>query len=327
VDSYGRSDLLQYSFSYDNSRFLEALEEMDFFVADCAQSNYNRTDISLASSLNLDYLQNLSSDYQPPSQDRRTLWASIQNSATRLMLEEAGYTTVAFATGFAWSELEGADIFLTPPTFWSSMTSFEVLLLRTTPARYLETTGVVNLSELDGQHYRERTRFVFDEMQNLARLPGPKFVFIHIIPPHPPFVYGPDGSFTDPALFLNEDQRYTSESYRSGYINQVEYISGQIEGAMRTLLEISAVPPVIVIQGDHAPWLQTGNGKFKILNAYHLPGHNDLLYPTISPVNTFRLIFDTYFGADYDLLPDISYYSPVLSIYKFEEFTNPCLDH
>lgn len=77
LDSYGRSDLLARKFDYDNSQFLENLRQMGFYVADCAQSNYNRTDVSLASSLNLDYLQNLSADYQPPGQGRRTLWASI----------------------------------------------------------------------------------------------------------------------------------------------------------------------------------------------------------------------------------------------------------
>lgn len=325
LDSYGRSDLLKQKFDYDNSQFLDNLRQMGFYVADCAQSNYNRTDVSLASSLNLDYLQNLSAEYQPPSQGRRTLWASINNSAVRYMLEEAGYTSVAFATGFAWSEVDGSDVFLTPNSLGLSMTSFEVLLMRTTPARHLEEAGLLNLAELDGQHYRERTQFILDEMDDLARMPGPKFVFIHIIPPHPPFVYAPDGSFTDPAPFLNEDQRYTFESYTLGYRNQVEYITGQIETAVRTLLAESSQPPIIVLQGDHAPWLQTGNGKFLILNAYYLPGHTDLLYPTISPVNTFRLIFNAYFGAQYELLPDTSYYSPIPNIYEFEEYPNPCV--
>ncbi len=326
LDSYARSDLLAQKFDYDNSQFLENLRQMGFYVADCAQSNYNRTDISLASSLNLDYLQNLSADYRPPSQSRRTLWASINNSAVRYMLEEAGYTSVAFATGFAWSEVDHSDIFLAPPSFWQSITSFEVLLMRTTPARHLEETGLLNLAELDGRHYRERTQFILDKMDDLAHMPGPKFVFIHIIPPHPPFVYAPDGSFTDPGLFLNEDQRYTSESYTLGYRNQVEYITGQIEQAIRTLLAESSQPPIIILQGDHGPWLQSGNRKFFILNAYHLPGHNDLLYPTISPVNTFRLIFNAYFGAHYDLLPDTSYYSPIPNIYEFEEAPNPCAE-
>jgi len=324
IDSYGRSDLLQRAFGYDNSAFLVSLEEMGFYVADCAQSNYNRTDVSMASSLNMAYLQDLSAAFQPPSQSRRTLWASISNSTVRLMLEQAGYTSVAFSTGFAWSEVDDSDVYLAPHSLWLSMTGFEVILLRTTPARHLEESGSINLTELEGQHFRERTRFILDEIDDLAHMPGPKFVFIHILPPHPPFVYAPDGSFTDPAPFLNEDQRYTFTSYTQGYRNQVEYITTQLEGAVRTLLAESASPPIIILQGDHAPWLQSGTGKFLILNALYLPRGTGMLYPTISPVNTFRLIFNEYFGTEYDLLPDTSYYSPVPNIYEFEEYPNPC---
>lgn len=326
VDSYGRSDLLQRGFDYDNSAFLQHLEEMGFYVADCAQSNYNRTDVSMASSLNLDYLQNLDNDYQPGSSTRRTLWASVGQSTVRADLETAGYKTVAFATGFAWSQIEDADVYYEPSLLWSQMTGFETLLIRTTPLRHFEDLGWINLDEIDGQRYRERTELILGSMEELAHMAGPKFVFIHIIQPHPPFVFAPDGSFTDPAPFLNADERYTYASYTEGYRNQVEYITGQVEIAVETLLAESSTPPIIILQGDHAPWLQTGNDKFLILNAYYLPGHTDSLYPTISPVNSFRLIFDTYFGTDYGLLPDTSYYSPIPNIYEFEEYPNPCTE-
>ena len=38
---------------------------MGFYVANCSQSNYPRTDVSLGSSLNLDYLQNLNDKFTP----------------------------------------------------------------------------------------------------------------------------------------------------------------------------------------------------------------------------------------------------------------------
>jgi hypothetical protein len=326
VDSYGRADLLKRSFGIDNSGFIQSLEGMGFYVAECSQSNYNRTEVSLASSLNMDYLQNLDDAYQPPGTARGKLWDSISHSAVRADLANAGYKTVAFATGFPWSEIDDADVFLAPSPLWSQMTGFETLLLRTTPLRHLEDAGVINLDEIAGQSFRQRTDFIFDSMDDLARIPGPKFVFIHILPPHPPFVYAADGSWTDPASFLNDDHLYTGATYSEGYRNQHAYINGQLEIALRTLLDESPNPPVIIVQGDHAPWLQRGSGKFMILNAYYLPGHNDLPYPTISPVNTFRLVLDTYLGADYPLLDDISYYSPTPDIYNFSLIPNPCLD-
>ena len=68
---------------------------------------------------------------------------------------------------------------------------------------------------------------------------------------------------------------YSQENYYKGYRNQVAYIDDQMEKAVTTLLADSPNPPIIIMQGDHGPWLQTGSDQFKILNAYYLPGHND----------------------------------------------------
>jgi hypothetical protein len=326
IDSYGRSDLLKRAFKYDNSEFIQNLEALGFYVSKCSVSNYNRTEISLASSLNMEYLQNLDNDYQPPNIDRGTLWASISHSAVRADMESAGYKTVAFATGFPWSEVRDSDVYYSPSLIRGQLNGFETLLMRTTPLRHLEDAGLINFEEIDGLRFRQRTELILNSMDVLARMPGPKFVFIHILPPHPPFVFAPDGTWTDPAAFLNEDDLYTGTAYAEGYRNQIAYISNQVESAVQTILDESSTPPVIIIQGDHAPWLQTGANSFQILSAYYLPGHNDLLYPTITPVNTFRLVLDTYLGADYPLLDDVSYYSPIPNIYEFSEVPNPCSD-
>jgi hypothetical protein len=325
-DSYARSDLLIAELDYDNSWFISDLEKMGFYVAGCSQSNYPRTDLSLGSSLNMEYLQNLNDEFTPGNADRTQLWASILHSTVVYELESIGYRTVAFSTGFAFTEITSVDTYLVPSLVWSAMNEFETLFIRTTLARHLEDLGLINLTQIDGKRYRERTRLVFNSMTRLARMPGPKFVFIHLIPPHPLFVFGPDGTITDPAPFMDVNGIYAQKDYYRGYRNQAEYISGQLEKAVATILSESNTPPIIIIQGDHAPWLQTGSDQFKILNAYYLPGHNDLLYPSISPVNTFRLIFDTYLGVDYPLLEDVSYASPVPYVFDFSQVPNPCLD-
>jgi hypothetical protein len=324
LDSYGRSDLLKVNLQYDNSAFLSDLKKQGFYIADCSQSNYPRTDVSLGSSLNMDYLQNLNDKFVPKNEDRSQLWQSILHSTVRYELENAGYKTVAFASGFAFTEVTSADVYLSPSPFWSAMTEFEVLLVRTTPLRHLEDLGLVNLEQIDGQRYRDRTELDLNSMKMLAHMAGPKFVFIHMVIPHPLFVFAPDGSPTNPSLFMDANGIYSQENYYKGYLNQVAYIDNQIEKATQTLLSDSPNPPVIVIQGDHGPWLQSGPDQFKILNAYYLPGHSNVLYPSISPVNTFRLIFNTYLGADYPLLKDTSYDSPVPFVFNFSPAQNPC---
>jgi len=47
-----------------------------------------------------------------------------------------------------------------------------------------------------------------------------------------------------------------------------------------------------------------------ILNAYYVNDEAKRdLYATITPVNTFRIIFNDYFGTNYPLLDDKSYFA------------------
>jgi hypothetical protein len=50
--------------------------------------------------------------------------------------------------------------------------------------------------------------------------------------------------------------------------------------------------------------------RTSILNAYYLPnGGSQDLYPTISPVNSFRIVLNTYFGTNLELLPSETYFT------------------
>lgn len=114
LDAYARDDVLETWYGLDNTPFLEALEATGFYVARCSQSNYALTLLSLASTLNFEYLHNLDDRFTADSDDRSPLWPLVRSSRVRQALEAAGYTVVAFETGFYWSQLDNADVFLGP---------------------------------------------------------------------------------------------------------------------------------------------------------------------------------------------------------------------
>ena len=90
-------------------------------------------------------------------------------------------------------------------------------------------------------------------------------------------------------------------------------------------MQTSPNPPVIVIQGDHGPApFDVIERRMKILNVYYFPDNTEGLYPTITPVNTFRLIFNKYFGQKYPVLEDRSLYSAYDVPYNYEEIPNDC---
>jgi hypothetical protein len=155
----------------------------------------------------------------------------------------------------------------------------------------------------------------------LAGQAGPKFVFAHVLLPHVPLVFRADGSITKDDRYFREtfDQPSGTEYLIDGYKNQVEYINQRMLSIVDAILRDSAQPPVIIIQGDHGLLYFD---HFPVLNAYYLPGNGSPeLYPTITPVNSFVMVFDRYFDAQLPLRPDNSYSSPYTRPYDFKAVT------
>jgi hypothetical protein len=283
-----------------------------------------RTEISLGSSLNMQYLQDLDKAFVPQSTKRSVLWDSLKHSAVRYNFETLGYETVNFATGFDWLEIRDMDHFMSPPAISSGMNDFEGLFLRTTLARHAQDLGWVDPDYILGVGFRDRFNHVFNNIDTITEMPQPTFSYIHLISPHPPFVFDPQGNPTYPPDFWNEQRMYPANLYQKGYLNQLPYLNKKILEAVDTILSNSETAPIIIIQSDHGPWLQPKDKRMRNFTAIYFPGHGDVLYPTITPVNIFRLVFNTYFGGKYDILEDVSYFSPVPKLYDFAEITNPC---
>ena len=90
-----------------------------------------------------------------------------------------------------------------------------------------------------------------------------------------------------------------------GYLKNTKFINSRLPGVVREIIANSKTPPIIIIQADHG--YQLPDIRFDILNAYYFPDRNySALYPEISPVNTFRVVFNTYLAGDYSLLKDQS---------------------
>jgi hypothetical protein len=171
------------------------------------------------------------------------------------------------------------------------------------------------------ERFRERTLFALEEMDELSYIEGPKFVFVHIIAPHPPYVFGPTGGPVEPA----EVGTTKTEEGASHYRDQAIYISSRMMEIVPKIIENSSTPPIIVIQGDHGPTVASSpRARMSNLSAYYLPGAGSSAYPTITPVNTFRVIFNEYFGQNLELLDDISLYSDYTDPFNFKVVQNSC---
>jgi len=324
LDMYGRNDVLSEQFGYDNSLFLRRLEDMGFYVASCSKSNYPSTSYSLSATLNANYVQALSDQFTPDNGDGTLLWHFIQNSAVETLMKQHDYKIVAFETGFKWTEWEDADYYFTLRS--NTINNFEELLLRNSfPFVFTEKGYLDEYLLTADKRKRDLVLHVLKELESVPLLPAPKFVFVHLTTPHPPFVVGPNGEFqVIPPHYENGEDYYLKDEYILGYKNQVAFLNMRMPQVLQAILEKSAQPPVIIVQGDHGPRFVENEKQLDILNAYYFPDPKPELYPSMTPVNNFRLIFNTYFGASLPLLPDESYLSDFEIPYKFTEIPNDC---
>jgi hypothetical protein len=320
LDSHTRSDALQKDLGYDNSGFISELRDMGFYVADCSRSNYTGTSASLISELNMNYMEALGQQMAEQGLNPNEISVLLSQSIVRHQLESIGYKTVAFDSGYKLSRIPDAYAYLSyssKPYAMQILQPFEEMLLKSTALliwadskykvmpEYVSTPFHNALSAFE-DHYN-RQLFILDQLPELASLREPKFVFAHLIVPHIPYIFTPDGSVVnDPGFYSGRrSEPVDREHWEQGYINQVQFIESRILDVARRLIEQSDTPPIIIIQGDHG---MEKENRLAILDAFYLPdGGSQEFYPTITPVNHFRILFNTYFGTRYEVLPDFSY--------------------
>ena len=334
LDSYARYDILKGYFGYDNTPFLKALEDLGFYVAHCSQSNYSQTDFSLATALSFNYLNELGG-LTNWEKDRPRMWVYLKHSAARRLLAENGYVFVAFDTGYFDSSIEDADVYYSNASKGAlginkiaPINSFEMILIKTSAIKLLKDASLyvpkfMRLSEEGPKMiHRDQVLFSLDKLGSVpTTLQSPKFVFAHIVAPHLPIVFGPNG---EKVGFHNSGEK---ESYSKGYIGEIEYLNKRLLSIVKNIIANSKNPPIIIIQGDHGYENAPVENRMLILNAYYLPdGGDKLLYPSITPVNSFRVVFNYYFGTNLPLLDNISYFSLYDASFKFIVVPNQMLN-
>lgn len=319
LDAYGRQDILLDRLQYDNSEFLDALHQRGFYVATCSQANYAYTEYSLASSLNYDYLENFG------AVNHINRVSFLRHSSVRSFFEANGYKTVAFPTGWSITEWKDAGYYVDFEHPTTSLTEFEALAVQASLFRVIDDFKIFRQSNAPQSDLR-RLR-ALSLLENIKNLPGTDenlFVFAHLVIPHPPYSFGPNG---EEITFKERGSSY--EEIRAAYIDQVKFVNREILEVIDILQKQSKTPPVIILQGDHGPPPElslTYSEKMPILNAYYLPGleKKSMLYPSISPVNTFRVVLDSYFDQNLPLLEDQSYYAPNNDKTNYYAVPNSC---
>jgi len=323
VDEYPRADVLQKTFQFDNSPFLDELSTLGFRVIPCSQSNYRWTIQALYAMLNLEYAPPDPNDKFAYTNQTITnkLSKDIKNGFLMNSLHEKGYQVVAFETGYAFTELDDADVFMTSnraETFFP----FEIGLIETTMLSAVDDLSVrvfatasnspkpsPRIPRSDPRYYYNIKMDGFNNLDKSLTIPGPKFVFAHLLGSHFPIAIDKDGNF-----------KYIKGMPAAGYLGQLEYTNKRLMASLKELIHSSSRPPIVLLLSDHGlkydDFDTTGDYTDSLLNLAAIYGPDDLtgaMYDSITPINILRLTA-THLGiGTYGLLEDHSFYNDPVS--------------
>ncbi len=339
LDRYGSARSLSEEYGITDNDFYGWLADRGFTVAADSHANYVKTPLSIASTLRMDFLDDIVARMGKDSGDHQPIFDIFQDHPVGRFLKSRGYRYVHIGSTYQPTKVSGlADENLHAGT----VSDFDTALYDLSA---LPAIGR-RLGWLSSDPKRERQRsyalYEFDALERVRSEPGPKFVFAHILMPHPPYVFTADGTYAPKTTIANGPATYAT---------QLAYTNTRMKAIIEPLLALpEAERPIIIVQGDEGPFPKRYNVdttnfdwstatteelemKYGILNAMYLPGlppGKQLPYPTISSVNTFRLLFDDYFEQDLPLLPDRSFTSRAkFRPYDLTEITDklPSLAH
>lgn len=308
-DEYASSKALQKYLGFDNSKLDSTLENAGFYIATNSQSNYNATSLSLGSTFNLEYFnRDLENTPNNPYSLLQGAY-SLKHSLLPELLERAGYRVV----NHGLCDLKNYPVQVRPlfheyaikalyyETFWGRIKK-DILWNLTVRLPGYKNTSPPDMNII-GRNQKNFSRF-FHELS--APDDQPKFVYGHVFIPHRPALVDRYGK---PRMVSNVE--ISDSEMDSLYLDQVRFVNTWIDSLVKSAINTKRDRPlVLILEGDHGNRYGESSRairekQFMNLNTYYFSDKDySLLYDSISPVNSFRVVLNKYFDAGLPLLKD-----------------------
>jgi hypothetical protein len=255
-----------------------------------------------------------------------------QRLAVPAALKEIGYQYVQIGN---WWTPTNTNVDADLSLVYEGQDQFGSVLAQTTFLRALDDPTGAPDDPWDWPVMRENNLYALDRLDEVPSLPGPKYVFAHLVTTHPPYVHNADGSYTGREQVARLGD---AESYR----RQLTYANSRMLAFVDRVLADDP-DAIIILQADEGPfparykeeewrfkWRTATDAeleeKFGILFAMRVPDADlaaEGFHDEITPINTFRMLFNARFGTDLELLPDRTWaHEDLYRFYDFVEITD-----
>lgn len=334
IERFANFQTLKSRYQFESS-LENFLEKETFYIAKNSRPNYPHTSLSLASSLNLSYLDYFSRYKQMLKGDETHLFNQIENSQLFSFLKENNYELFYLTDSWQGTEKNrNADTNFN----YHYPSAFTKLFLETTIYDYIYKKYYY-LTRSKHEPYKiqkkESEVFKLNKLKEITKKGNKKVVFAHLLITHEPYVLNKIGQ---PLT----DEEIVNTPHETRYINHIQF-GGEIVKKMIKAIKKNKRPYILIIQADEGPYTKelrrlVDRDKFKwskaspdaikthmsILNAYYFPDEKyyKSLNASISPVNSFRVVLNSYFDQRFPMLEDRYFLNHSFNnLYQFKDIT------
>ena len=325
LDGYPRNDVLKKHLDFDNSEFINFLKQREFYVAENSYSNYSLSSTSIPATMNMNYINFLADElgedsrsYDPLLGKDFGLYADNQVIKNFKLM---GYKVAKIGSVPMYlHEMPLADLSLCYKSIHLMDNRLFDTVARTSMIGYFIERWSEDLQ-------RQIILCAFEELPKISSYyEEPVFVWSHIMLPHFPLIFGANGEPVTPGeslLVMNNPHVFegtdSSWNIKQQFLQQLQFANKKSMELVDKILE-NEKQSIIIIQSDHGsafdvnlhdPTDDDVHQRLSNINAIYFPDEKprEILINDPTNVNTFRIVFNSYFGSDYDILEDRIYWN------------------
>jgi len=307
-DEYASSVALKENYNFENG--LDSfLDQKGFQIQKGSFSNYNFTPFSMASTLNMSYLNGIQNNEKVTIDDYGYCHKLISNNEVIRFLSANGYEIFNYSIFDLKGNPSPVNQTLLPlkTRLITDNTLFSRIMKDMSWIFYagrfaIKSLAIKRLLLID-QSNNASIDSVLHRSLKISR--KPTFVYAHLFMPHAPFFYNKNGTMRNLDTVGSE-----SVDRIDAYLGYLQYANNKIEDLITQIQNNTRNNAVIILMGDHGFRRQVlKHDSYQNMNAVFFPKKNyGPLYDSISNVNQFRAIFNGLFKQTFALLKDSTIY-------------------
>ena len=325
LDGYPRNDVLKKHLDFDNNEFINFLKQREFYVAENSYSNYSLSSTSIPATMNMNYINFLTDELGEDSRSYDPLlgkdFGLYADNQVIKNFKSMGYKVAKIGSVPMYlHEIPLADLSLCYKSIHLMDNRLFDTVARTSMIGYFIERWSEDLQ-------RQIIICAFEELPKISSYyEEPVFVWSHIMLPHFPLIFGADGEPITPGeslLVMNNPHVFegtdSSWNIKQQFLQQLQFANKKSMELVDKILE-NEKQSIIIIQSDHGsafdvdlddPTDDDVHQRLSNINAIYFPDEKprEILMNDPTNVNTFRIVFNSYFGSDYDILEDRIYWN------------------